>query len=200
MTGEPPEGQNKTGRRRDPEVSRRIRTAALDLYADRGWSGFTFEAVARYANVGKPAIYLRWESREALLFDALDLSEVPPFAQNTGSLRGDLFAFGVSIHRWWRSKAGNAWLQLQLDQQAYSELTATHVDVVRRNVTAASAIVESALERGEITSYADGITLLEMVNGAVLTHISMTPPPRRDRLDSDVEQYVERVVSLLGRI
>lgn len=188
---------SKAGRRRDPEVSRRIRDAALEVYADYGWGGFTFEAIARHAGIGKPAIYLRWKRREDLLFEALDLSDVPPFAQDTGSLKGDLVAFGISIHQWWRSRAGTAWLQLQLDQERNAELTRTHVGVVRRNVAAASSLVELALSRGELDSFDDGILLLEIVNGSVLTRISMTRPDRRDALDRDPSAYVARVVDRL---
>ena len=59
------------GRPRDPGVDRRIARAALDLFADAGWAGFAMEAVARRAGVGKASLYLRWNSKEALLTDAV---------------------------------------------------------------------------------------------------------------------------------
>ena len=39
--------------------------------ADAGWAGFTMEAVARRAGVGKASLYLRWTTKEALLADAV---------------------------------------------------------------------------------------------------------------------------------
>lgn len=190
VTNEP-----RPGRRRDPQVDARIKAAALELYARLGWAGFTFEAVAREAQIGKPAIYLRWDSRGQLLFDALDLNVNPQFALQSGSLRSDLIEFGVVMHNWWRSRAGHAWLRLQLDQQDHEELAEFHIDVVRRNVDESRRIVDSACSRGELESFEDGVSLLEIVNGAVLNHIMMTRPERRSWLDVKVHDYVERIVN-----
>ena len=48
--------------------------AAIALYAEAGWAGFSFEAVARRAGVGKAGLYSRWTGRQELLrqtFEAL---------------------------------------------------------------------------------------------------------------------------------
>ena len=78
------------GRPRDPAVDRRIAQAALDLFADAGWAGFAMEAVARRAGVGKASLYLRWNSKEALLTDAVTWRLARVADVDTGTLRGDL--------------------------------------------------------------------------------------------------------------
>src|SRR3546814_15997547 len=55
------------GRPRDPGVEKRILDAAIDEYLARGSAGFTIDAVARRARVGKSTVYLSWPDRDALL-------------------------------------------------------------------------------------------------------------------------------------
>ena len=52
-----------SSRPRDPAVEERVVEATLGLYAQRGWSGLTMDAVAASAKVGKAALYLRWSSK-----------------------------------------------------------------------------------------------------------------------------------------
>src|SRR6516162_8017145 len=85
------------GRPRDPDVDRRIAQAALDLFADAGWAGFAMEAVARRAGVGKASLYLRWNSKEALLADALTLRLARVTDVDTGTLRGDLVELATQM-------------------------------------------------------------------------------------------------------
>lgn len=48
-----PAPKDRGGRPRDPDVDRRIIEAALQVFGLSGWSGFSMEAVARTAGVGK---------------------------------------------------------------------------------------------------------------------------------------------------
>src|SRR5690606_3665660 len=65
------------------------------------WQGFTFDSVARASSVGKPAIYRRWDSREALLVDAFDRVNLP-LAQELGSLRAEVEDYVVQWVEWYR--------------------------------------------------------------------------------------------------
>src|SRR5205809_6800498 len=85
------------GRPRDPAVDRRIAQAALDLFADAGWAGFAMEAVARRAGVGKASLYLRWNSKEALLTDAVTWRLARVADVDTGTLRGDLVELATQM-------------------------------------------------------------------------------------------------------
>jgi len=79
-----------TGRPRDPQVDRRITRAAVALFGETGWAGFSVEAVARRAGVGKASIYLRWPTKEQLLTHALATRVANVADADTGTLRGDL--------------------------------------------------------------------------------------------------------------
>src|SRR5665647_464335 len=78
------------GRPRDPALEDRIVDAALAVYSERGWAGFSLEAVARGARVGREAIYRRWATKAELLAHAVQARspELPPV--DTGSTAGDL--------------------------------------------------------------------------------------------------------------
>lgn len=81
------------GRPRDAARDRRITQAALDVLADSGIAGFTIEAVAHRAEVGKATIYRRYSGREDLLAAALDhLRDDTPLAMTEGTARERLAA------------------------------------------------------------------------------------------------------------
>ena len=81
------------GRPRDAALDRRIAEAALDVLADSGIAGFTIEAVAHRAGVGKATIYRRYSGRDDVLAAALDhLRDDIPMATGEGSARERLEA------------------------------------------------------------------------------------------------------------
>lgn len=81
---------NRGGRPRDPSRADAIREAMLDLVAEQGYERVTIEAVAARAGAGKATVYRRWESKAALIIDALADLSGPAHLPDTGSLRGDL--------------------------------------------------------------------------------------------------------------
>jgi AcrR family transcriptional regulator len=66
------EKTRKVGRPRSARVHRAILDATLELVAAEGIQGASIEAIAERAGVGKTAIYRRWESKEALVSDAIN--------------------------------------------------------------------------------------------------------------------------------
>jgi len=89
----------QAGRPRDPDVDRRVADAAITLFGETGWAGFSVEAVAKQASVGKASIYLRWPTKEALLVEALRLRVGIIDDVDTGSLREDLIRLARQIVR-----------------------------------------------------------------------------------------------------
>jgi AcrR family transcriptional regulator len=81
-------GTAHAGRPRDPDVDRRVADAAIALFGEAGWAGFSVEAVAKRACVGKASIYLRWPTKDALLVEALRRRVGTIAEVDTGSLRG----------------------------------------------------------------------------------------------------------------
>lgn len=91
QTGAPPPVRSAThdapGRPRDPLVEPRALTAALEIYGQHGWSGFTMGRVTVLARVGKSSIYRRWPDRAELLTAAFERTALL-FELDDGRLRG----------------------------------------------------------------------------------------------------------------
>lgn len=68
-------------RRRGTELEHAIFEAALAELVEAGYGRLTMEGVAARARTGKAAVYRRWSTRQALVFDALRhaLPELPGF-------------------------------------------------------------------------------------------------------------------------
>ena len=80
--------ESPRGRPRSAEVDRAIAEAALDVLADQGIAGFSVEAVAQRAGVGKATVYRRYAGRDEVLGAALDyLRDDLPAAPPLGSAR-----------------------------------------------------------------------------------------------------------------
>jgi len=188
---EPPAGRR--GRKRDPSLSARVLTAAVELYAEGGWSAFNFEAISRAANVGKPAVYRRWSSREELLGQALaQLSW--PIAADQGDLRSDLVDWATRMMLWWKTPAGAAYLRWLVDLRYEVDLGAPYDSIVQGRATALDDVLVRAEARGEIVADFDRVLLLEMVNGAVFSRALATP--WLDATESYAARYAARCVDL----
>src|SRR6266545_4027657 len=74
----------------------RVLGAALEVLAERGFPGFTMEAVALRAGASKTTVYRRGPSRSALLVAAMDEAFQPLEPPTTGDLHGDLRALMVA--------------------------------------------------------------------------------------------------------
>jgi len=141
------------GARRSPDTERAVLTAARQLLAERGYSGFSVDEVARRANAGKPTIY-RWYPTKADLFIAIYAEEktaaVP--TPDTGSLSGDLLAYTQSLWRFWRAHpAGRTVCALIAEAQASeAALGALRGKFLPERTLPVRLLFERAAARGEI--------------------------------------------------
>ncbi|MBA0050001.1 TetR/AcrR family transcriptional regulator [Streptomyces sp. AJS327] len=101
MGGDAPRGQPHTGtprvgapsRRRGPELEGAILDAAWNVLVERGYPGFTYEAVATRARTSRPVLYRRWPHRDDLLLATLAEKWQPIPVPDTGTLREDAVGF-----------------------------------------------------------------------------------------------------------
>jgi len=162
------------GRKRDPRVDGAVKQAALDLYAANGWLGFSFEAVAREAGVGKPAVYLRYPTREQLLEDALSSLEFPR-PHELGSFTEELHELAHQLADWWLDGSGRITMRMLLESATFPELAAIYDRVVRRpGAAAARTLGKRAVARGELAPGTDASMISELLTGGILTHFVFT--------------------------
>jgi AcrR family transcriptional regulator len=187
------------GRPRDPEVDRRIAQAALDLFGEAGWAGFAMEAVARRAGVGKASLYLRWNSKEALLTDAVTMRMSRVADIDTGTLRGDLTELAVQMLDLYAGPGSRAALRLSLEADAIPGVAEHYAEIRRSQVLAARAVVRRGIDRGELTPDTPVTLLLDTLAGGAMMHALSTPPDRKASLTRDIRIYAEQLVTFLLR-
>jgi AcrR family transcriptional regulator len=188
----------RRGRPRDPTLEARVFDAAIALYAEAGWAGFTVDALARRSGVGKAALYSRWPGREALLSQTLEARWLAPARIDTGALRDDLIALAGQV---FAARAGDyarvaSWMGM--DAQAYPAVRGALVPYTEATIRQGRAIVRRAIARGEIPASVNPGLLMDLVVGAASNHIATTPERLRGammaRRDAFVAEMVETVL------
>lgn len=185
------------GRPRDPMVEPRMYDAAFAVYAERGWYGFSFEAVARQAGVGQGAVYRRWATRGELLAQAVaSRAPVVPVI-DTGSSREDLTLLARYFLLSYRDEIGVVGLRMVLDARTNPDVADAFGRLLQGTVAIdARAIVSRCFERGDVRG--EGVDLvLEILSGTTLSHVLYTPPTdgaQRGTTTPADDRFLERLV------
>jgi AcrR family transcriptional regulator len=189
------------GRPRNPEVDRRVLSAAAEVFGEDGWGRFTVDAVARRAGVGKASIYLRWPNKEALLASALG-ARVDRIADiDTGSVRDDLVRLAEQILTSYFGQSGAATIRLTIEAGRVPGV-AEHVEELRKSqIRAARAIVRRGIARGELRENTSVTLLLDAICGGCLNHAITTPEHHREEAGARLDDYAASLVDfVLGSV
>jgi AcrR family transcriptional regulator len=192
------------GRPADPGIENRVLTAALTVYGEVGWAGFTLDAVARRAPVGKAALYRRWPAKEALLLAALERLADPPLEDvDLTDLRGCLTGIAGQVIAMYVGPKAMVLPRVLIEAGQYPP----HFDemvqaIVRARFGTSQSVVQAALDRGELPSGTAPDLIIDAIMGRVLRLIVLTPGAQRaaihaerDRHAAAIADYVLRAVS-----
>ncbi|MEP9363505.1 TetR/AcrR family transcriptional regulator [Nocardioides sp. CN2-186] len=187
------------GRPRTPGAEEKILAAALAEYGEHGWSGFTMDAVARRAGVGKSTVYLRWHDKDALLTDAVRLRSHEVADVDTGSLRGDLTGLATAVFQEFSDPEGWAGFRMVVDSASETESIGNftrEVSGVHREVI--EGIFTRALDRGEVTGQVQPLAITDLIYGAALFYALGRRldhrPPDEGELTARVADVVKIVI------
>jgi AcrR family transcriptional regulator len=185
------------GRPRDPGVDARVARAAAEVFGEEGWAGFTVDAVARRAGVGKASIYLRWPNKEALLAGALE-SRIGRVADiDTGSVRADLVALARQMLGAFLGESGRATIRLLTDADSVPGAHGHFAAMQLAQVRAARAIVHRGIHRGELHPGTNATLLLDAVVGGCLNHVLATPAHLRTAVTDGAADYAAELVDFV---
>jgi AcrR family transcriptional regulator len=153
-----------------PDKTEAIVAAVFEELAEHGYRGLSMDRVAARAGVGKAALYRRWSSKQAMIVDAVATvatqAALPP---DTGSLRGDALAFiedGLAATQ--HPIAGRVIADLAAEAQRSPELAEALLARFRDpRRAAAGAMLERAVERGEVAPDVDVQVALHLIAGPV---------------------------------
>ena len=134
-------------RRRGQVLDDAILTSAWSLLQDRGWQGFSIEAVAEAAGTSKTVLYRRWRNRVELAQHLLTQSAI---SEDPGTrdvpLRQQLIDFLVDMSEFLASPFGEAVHGVLASPEFRSPMSALDGDTPTR----VRRIVEMAIDRGEL--------------------------------------------------
>jgi AcrR family transcriptional regulator len=181
------------GRPRAAGFDERVIASAQAVFADHGWAGFTFEAIARHAGIGKPAIYRRWSSRRDLLGAAA--AQLPqPVVHDEGSLEADLFSLFQQFYGFSLGVAGTFWMRLELEVNSVPELGGFfQAGVLDASRLSFGTIAARAIARGELHDMPPVTFLMELAVGSINMRIAHSPAYRRAELEAGQERYARRL-------
>lgn len=185
----------RRGRPRDPTLEARVFDAAIALYAETGWAGFTFDALARRSGVGKAGLYGRWPSREALLRQTFEARWLAPASIDTGNLRDDLTALAGQVFAARAGAHARAASWMGMDAQAFPEMRTVLAPYTEATIRQGRAIVRRAIARGEIPASINPGLLMDLVVGAVSNHIGTTPDRLRNAMMARRESFIADLVT-----
>jgi AcrR family transcriptional regulator len=189
----------KRGRPADPDIERRVLAAALTVYGEVGWAGFTRDRVARRAPVGKAALYRRWPTKEDLLLAALEhLAEPPQEGADLTDLRGCLIGMaGQVIDMFVGPKA----LVLPRVLIEASQYPPQFDDMVQNTVRArfgdARAIIGAAVDRGELPPGTPPDLIIDAIMGRVISLIVLTPGAQRVSISAKRDHYAASITDFV---
>ena len=184
------DGVSRRGRPRSADADATILAATLELAGEVGINGMSMDVLAERAGVSKATIYRRWTSKEQLVLDALRSALGPLDDVDTGSLRGDLRAYLISLgERMWQGKMSDVLphlIEVACHDEALRDRLDDYVHYRREPIL---AILGRGVERGELPHGAE----LEVLADVLLAPFVYRRLLSHEPLDADYVDALLRV-------
>jgi AcrR family transcriptional regulator len=188
-------GPATRGRPADPGIEQRVLAAALAVYGEVGWAGFTLDRVARRAPVGKAALYRRWPSKEDLLLAALEhLAEPAPDDFDPTDLRGCLIGMTAQVIDMFIGPKALVLPRVLIEAAQYPpHFDDTVQSIARTRFATMRAVLQAAAGRGELPARIPPDLIIDAVMGRVISLIALTPGTRRATINAERNRYAESI-------
>jgi AcrR family transcriptional regulator len=153
--------------------------ATLAELAEGGYSALSLERVAHRAGVNKTTLYRRWGTREELVLDAmLERAGEHISVPDTGSLRRDLLELARTAAANAATPEVSAMARAVASEAPHdSRLAAANRRFWAERLALDAAIVERAIERGEVAEGTDPRRVIESVLGPIHLRLLLTGEP-----------------------
>ena len=179
---EPATAERPRGRPRSAIADQAIREAAVDLFAERGFEGFSVEDVADRAGVSKATVYRRYPSKVDLVVEAgscLATDEIR--FPDTGNLRDDVRGLARSlVNAFENTRAGKVMPVMTFERRRYPELDAGYRRFLADRKARTRAVLRRAVQRGELPGDTDIGVMSSMLVGPIFHRLMITQEPLND--------------------
>lgn len=203
-------------RRRKDARPGEIVVAALDLFAERGFSATRLDDVARRAGVTKGTVYLYFKNKKALFRAVMRefiLPELERAEDEVAAYEGRIQDLVPElVHKWWRTIGETRLCGIPklvvAEAQNFPDLARFFVNqVVRRGRRLFASVIARGIESGEFrqcdVNHAARVLLAPMVFAAIwersLRHYDRDPYDVHRYLDLHVEIFLNGLVKPPGR-
>jgi AcrR family transcriptional regulator len=190
-----PKAQRR-GRPKDPHIEDKVLRAAAQLYGRLGWAGFSFDAVAREAGVGKSTLYARWRRASDLLSYLIDARWQALETIDTGRLESDLTAFAQLVLLRYRETGGGMAWHLRRDISTFPELAGKVGQSLERTGNTCVDILRRARERGELRVDVSLSIATELITAALEIH-AVRQVHDALTVDNDDREHIGRLIRIL---
>jgi TetR/AcrR family transcriptional regulator of autoinduction and epiphytic fitness len=184
--------------REDPRVARTreaVGRATLEVLAERGWAGFTVEAVSEAAGVARSTIYRHWPTRIALVADALEAlnrQPRPDRGEVEGGARAQVEALIVHLTEAFSDSVLSGCIPALVEAAEHEPEVAAflHGYSAQRRATLVRVLADG-ITSGELPPHLDPDLASAALAGAVAYFRTMTAEPlSRDRAAALVTQVL----------
>jgi AcrR family transcriptional regulator len=125
--------------------------AAIDLLAERGYSGFSVEQVVERSGVAKTTLYRHWRTRNDLLAAAVAELDGGGPLPDTGSVRQDLVDLLARRVQAARTRQWNRCMPALVEAAAYNpELAEIIASLTWQMLEQIETLLQRGIERGEL--------------------------------------------------
>ncbi|HMF83136.1 MAG TPA: TetR/AcrR family transcriptional regulator [Acidimicrobiia bacterium] len=170
------------GRPRSAIADQAIRDAAVDLFAERGFDGFSVEDVAEHAGVSKATVYRRYPSKVDLVVEAGSCmaTEAVSFP-DTGNLRDDVRGLARSlVGKFRNSPAGRVMPAMTFERRRNPELDDRFRSFLADRKARTREVLQRGIERGELPPDTDVALMGSMIVGPIFHRLMITQEPLSD--------------------
>lgn len=166
------------------------------LIAEHDVSGVTVDMVAAKAGVSKATIYRRWESRTALLAEAMTRLRRPGVSPDTGSLRDDLAKLlKVLVDFLNRPDTGRVFASFINAAVRDPELAALQKEISKGARLDYEQVLQRSIARGELAAEVDMQFMIDLLIAPFLYQGIVEHAKVRPR---DIERVVDAVLTAFG--
>jgi AcrR family transcriptional regulator len=183
--------RHRRGRPRRADADAAIIAATLELLDEVGVGRLSMDLIAQRAGVGKATIYRRWDSKEAVVLQALRTATAPIPAPDCGTLREDLDAYYAAIVARYRAARGSDTLPHLIEASCYDPMLRAELDEHQRErQRTMRMLIERAIERGELPESTDVDVVVDVLIGPLVYRRLVTGA----RIDRDFTRRLMDVV------
>ena len=177
-TSDPRHHGNRHGRSEQARIA--VLEAADDLLAEQGFAGVTIEGIAARAGVAKQTIYRWWDSKTAILFDALTQDAEEYFTTaDTGDLGSDLRLRLREVAAFLTTTDAGAVVRALAGQAQHDPAVAARfaAEFTSRQRALDRAPFLRARSRGDLAAGADIDLAIDQLTGPVYYRVLITGQP-----------------------